>query len=234
LPPKGISTSIVAILTVVALALGISGGYFVGLSSTTALESQVRSLEGQVTSLQSQISTLQGQITTLTNEKTELLNDKTTLQGQIATLNAQISTLTSDKNMLQARVSSLQSENAVLRANITALLNQIENLKSSGGKTYSVGSVLTTFSGGYEKKTGPAFYIPAGNIKIDVVLTSLGDIRGFYLYLYKVGEDSPTWMGTTTNAGTWTNYVYSLRAGDYYLDVSSVNFNWQVTIYVYG
>jgi len=208
-------------LIVVALVLGALGGYLVGGSAggqVTQLQAQVDSLQAQVTSLQSQITTLQ--------------SDKTALQGQITSLQA-------DKTAMQAQVTSLQSnysrlatENAALRLNITTTMAELARLRSI--HTFTVGTTLTTFSGGYEDKTGPAFYVPAGNVKITVQLTSLGQIKTFYIYLYKVGQTYSVWSGHTDNSGTYENYVYSLEAGNYYLKVASVNFDWQVTVQVYG
>jgi regulator of replication initiation timing len=212
-------------LIVGALVLGALGGYFVGGSSGGQLQAQVASLTSQVNSLQTQVTSLQSQITTLQS-------DKTSLQGQITSLQT-------DKTALQAQVTSLQSnysrlatENAALRLNVTTTMTELARLRAI--HTYTVGSTLTTFSGGYEDKTGPAFHIPSGNIEITTQLTSLGEIKGFWLYLYKVGQDYSVWSGSTENSGTWTNYVYSLGEGDYYLKVASVEFNWQITIQVYG
>jgi FtsZ-binding cell division protein ZapB len=173
---------------------------------------------------------LQIAVTSLTSDKTTLQAQVTTLQANVTSLTSDKTTLQSDKTTLQSQVASLQSDNAKLRQDITTLTA----LLAIQGKNYTVGSVLTTFSGGYEDKTGPAFHIPAGNVQIIAQLTSLGSTRTFYLYLYKVGGNYSTWIEHTENAGTYINYVYSLESGDYYLDVASVNFNWQITVYVYG
>jgi regulator of replication initiation timing len=212
-------------LIAVALILGAVGGYFVGGSQGGGLQAQVTSLTSQVGSLQTQVTSLQSQITTLQG-------DKTGLQGQVTSLQADKTSLQGQLTSLQTNYSRLATENAALRLNITTTMAELATLRSL--HTYTVGSTLTTFSGGYEDKTGPAFHIPAGNVKITAQLTSLGDIRGFYLRLYKVGNSLPTYMGNTEVDGTWTNYVYSLSAGDYYLDVGSINYNWQVTIQVYA
>ena len=166
-------------------------------------------LENQVKSLQDQVTSLQSQISTL--------------QGQITTLTNEKTELLNDKAMLESQVTSLQQ-------NITLLESELSALNAN----YSEGAVLTTFSGGSEDKTGPVFHIPAGNVKIVASLTSLGENRIFYIDLYKVGQDYPVWSGTTDKEGDYVNYVYSLEAGDYYLKVSSVNFDWKVTVYVYG
>jgi regulator of replication initiation timing len=208
-----------------ALILGALGGYFVGGSQGGQLQAQVASLTSQVSSLQSQVTTLQSQISTLQS-------DKTTLQGQVTNLQADKTSLQGQVTSLQTNYSRLATENAALRLNITTTMAELATLRSL--HTYTVGSILTTFSGGYEDKTGPAFHIPAGHVKITVQLTALGDINGFWLSLYRVGYTSRFWSGSTEVGGTWINYVYSLAEGDYYLDVASVNYNWQVTIQVYA
>jgi regulator of replication initiation timing len=212
-------------LIVGALVLGALGGYFVGGSQGGQLQAQVASLTSQVNSLQTQVTSLQSQITTLQS-------DKTALQGQITSLQADKTSLQGQVTSLQTNYSRLATENAALRLNITTTMAELARLRSI--HTYTVGSTLTTFSGGYEDKTGPAFHIPSGHIKITAQLTSLGDIRVFALRLYRVGNSLPTWMGSTEVTGTWTNHVYDLSEGDYYLDAASVNYNWQVTIQVYA
>jgi regulator of replication initiation timing len=205
-------------LIVGALILGALSGYFVGGSQGGQLQSQVANLTSQVSSLQTQVTSLQSQVTWLQGVETTLHGQITSLQGQVTSLQTNCSTLT--------------TENVALRLNITTTMAELARLRAI--HTYTVGSTLTTFSGGYEDKTGPAFHIPAGNVKVTVQLTSLGSIRTFYIYLYKVGQEYSVWSGHTENAGTYENYVYSLDAGDYYLDVACVNFNWQVTVQVYA
>ena len=135
-------------------------------------------------------------------------------------------------SQLQTQIASLQTENQMLKHNISDLNTEIQRLRAN--HNYTVGAVLTTLNGGYEDKTGPLFHVPTGHIKIVVELVSLGTIKGFWLDLYKVGYTPHVWDGHTENDGTWINYVYSLNEGDYYLEVGSVNFEWQITVYVYS
>jgi outer membrane murein-binding lipoprotein Lpp len=208
-------------LIVVALIVGAVGGYFVGGSAG----GQVTQLQAQVASLTSQINSLQAQATTLQSQITWLQGVETTLHGQITSLQGQVTSL-------RTNCSRLVTENAALRLNITTTMVELARLRAI--HAYTVGSTLTTFSGGYETKTGPIFHIPAGNVKVTIRLTSLGQIMGFYVYLYKEGQTYSVWYGRTENSGTYENYVYSLVDGDYYLKVDSVNFNWQVTVQVYA
>ncbi len=213
------------VLSAVMLIIGLIGGYFASSGNISSLQTQLTAAQEQVSQLQSQVSNLQSQITALQS-------DKTTLQGQVTSLMSEKTALQSQVSELQAEKSKLESENSLLKQNITNLMNQIQQLKAI--HSYQPGAILTTLSGGYEDRTGPAFHIPQGNIKITVQLTALGDIRGFYLSLYKVGHTSSTWRGSTETTGEWINYVYNLEDGDYYLKVGSVNYNWKITVQVYG
>lgn len=210
LDKKVIGVAVVALI--VGLFLGYAPGYFG--ANTASLTQRISSLEDQVDSLESQLSTANAQKnslqTWLTQNITYYQGQITNLQSQIANKDASISQLTSQISMLQDRIEELEAIH-----------------------DFTVGAVLTTLSGGYEDKTGPAFYVPAGHVKIVVQLESLGEIRAFYLYFYKIGETFSEWSGSTENAGEWVNYVYSLDAGNYYLDASSINFGWQATVYVY-
>jgi len=225
-------TSIAIVLLVVGIVVGGIGSYVVG-------SGQISSLQTQVTNLQTDNSELQSQVSTLQDDKTDLQSQVSSLQENITLLQTQVTSLLTDKTRLQSQVTSLQNDKALLQAQVTSLQNDKTILENRIAEleaihNYTVGTVLTTLTGGYEDKTGPAFHIPTGNIKIVVVLTSIGDIKGFFLYLYKIGNTLSKWAGSTENAGTWVNYVYSLEEGDYYLDAASVNFNWQITVYVYG
>lgn len=157
------------------------------------------------------------------------------LQADKANLQGQITTLQNDKAGLQQQVSSLQADGEALRQNISALSSRIRDLEAI--HNFTIGSSLNTLDGGGSgilDKTGPAFYIPAGNIKIIVNLDSVGAIQGIFLRLYRLKDGVGVWNANTGNPGEWVNYVYNLEAGNYYLDTSSQNFRWHATVYVYG
>jgi hypothetical protein len=107
---------------------------------------------------------------------------------------AQVTSLESDKAGLQAQISSLQNDKTTLEKKVA----EMEAIHP-----YTLGAVLTTLTGGYEDRTSPVFHIPTGHIKIVAELTSIGEVKGFYLYLYKVGQTNAIWLGSTENAGTW-------------------------------
>jgi len=211
----------------IALALLVAVLLISNVWTYASLQNQINTLNNERNNLQRQVNSLQLQYNTLNatyqNYKSTHGFTNTQYISQITTLQGQITSLENDKIQLQA-------DNQILRQNITNLQRKIAELEAG---YYTAGSILATLSGGYENKTGLPFYIPAGHIRIVVELTSLGSIRTFYSYLYEVGQSRQTWYGYTENPGTWTNYVYSLKAGDYYLKVGSVNFNWQITVYVY-
>jgi len=96
-------------------------------------------------------------------------------------------------------------------------------------------ALLITFAGGYEDKNSPIFFIPNGHIKITAQLTPIEeDDYDFDIYLYKVENGMHlVWSGGTKEVGVYETYVYSLEAGDYFLEVSSIGLNWQITVQVY-
>lgn len=209
-----------------ALILGAVGGYFVGGSQGGQLQSQLASLTSQVSSLQSQVTSLQTQITTLQS-------DKTALQGQITSLQADKTRLQGQVTSLQTNYSRLATENAALRLNITNTMAELTRLRAI--HTYSVGSTIATLSGGETAKTGPAFYFTGGNLKITAVLQATDvTFNSFTVYLYRVGGSIWVSYGTTDSEGTFETYAYGLSSGDYYIKISSINFNWQVTVQVYA
>jgi len=133
---------------------------------------------------------------------------------------------------LQNQIASLQSQISTLQQNITATMTELNRLRAI--HVYSVGSTITTFSGADEDKASAPFHFNGGNLKITISLQVTSVYGGsIYVYLKKVGG-TIAWYGSTHSEGTFESYAYDLSSGDYYLDVTSMDFNWQITVQVYA
>jgi len=106
------------VVILVALVVGVTIGYGVGISTPKGEDPRIKQLESQISTLQSQIVALESQVDSLQNQKEYLENQVKTLQTQLK-----------EKEYLESQMKTLQSQLKEKDSQISQLLSQLEELK---------------------------------------------------------------------------------------------------------